>query len=189
MVQAGDRTRDPGAGARLLVVDDNRDAADSLALLLGLWGYRPHVAYDARAALDLAEPPDGILLDLGLPGVDGYQLAADLRRRPDWADAPLIAVTGFGGPAHRERARAAGFDHFLVKPVDPLGLQELLGELLRVRLLAVRMDGLARRHAELAREAAGLLDAAREQVVALRRTLAEQAGPPAADLAPGGRAG
>jgi CheY-like chemotaxis protein len=180
MVEVGEGMSDPAAGPRLLVVDDNRDAADSLALLLGLWGYRPRVAYDARGALDLvgSEPPDGILLDLGLPGVDGYQLAADLRRQPDWADTPLIAVTGFGGPAHRERARAVGFDHFLVKPVDPLGLQELLGELLRVRLLAVRMDSLARRHAELAGEAAGLLDAAREQVAVLRRTLAEQAGRP-----------
>jgi CheY-like chemotaxis protein len=176
MFRAGDRTRDDSPPPRLLIVDDNRDAADSLALLLGLWGYRPEVAYDGAAALDLVRSgcPDGILLDLALPGVDGYQLAADLRRQPDCIDTPLIAVTGYATAAHRQRARAAGFDHFLVKPVDPVGLQVLLGEMLRVRLLAVRMDGLARRHAQLATESAALLDAAREQVAVLRRTLAEQ---------------
>ena len=180
MVQAGDRTHDGALTPRLLIVDDNRDAADTLALLLGLWGYSPQVAYDGRAALDLVRAgcPDGILLDLGLPGVDGYQLAADFRRQADCVDTPIIAVTGYATAAHRDRARAAGFDHFLIKPVDPVGLQELLGEMLRVRLLAVRMEGLAKRHAELAGEAATLLDAAREQVVTLRRTLAEQADPP-----------
>ena len=180
MVQAGDRTGDDSS-PRLLIVDDNRDAADSLALLLGLWGYHPQVAYDGAAALDLVRDgcPDGILLDLGLPGVDGYQLAADLRRYPDCTDTPIIAVTGYATAAHRHRAVAAGIDHFLVKPVDPVGLQELLGELLRVRLLAVRMEGLARRHAELAGEAANLLTEARLQVATLRRTLAEQGGAPA----------
>lgn len=178
MVDRGNRTH--ARSPRLLIVDDNRDAADSLALLFDLWGYTPRVAYDGRTALDLirAETPDGILLDLGLPGLDGFQLAADLRRQPNGGDTPLIAVTGYATPAHRERARAAGFDHFLIKPVDPLRLQELLGELLRVRLLAVRMDGLAQRHTELADEAASLMDAAREQVTALRRTLAGQSDPP-----------
>ena len=180
MVQAGDRTRDEPSPPRLLIVDDNRDAADSLALLLGLWGYCPQVAYDGRTALDLVRAgcPDGILLDLGLPGVDGYQLAANLRQQPDCVDTPLIAVTGYATAAHRARAAAVGFDHFLIKPVDPVGLQELLGEMLRVRLLAVRMEGLARRHAELAGEAAALLDVAREHVTTLRRTLAEQASSP-----------
>jgi CheY-like chemotaxis protein len=180
MVEAGNRThrRSP----RLLIVDDNRDAADSLAMLLGLWGYAPQVAYDGWTALDLirTECPDGILLDLGLPGVDGFQLAAAVRRQSECTGTPLVAVTGYGTAADRQRARAAGFDRFLVKPVDPIGLQELLGELLRVRLLAVRMDGLARRHAELAAEAAALLDAAREQVEMLRRTLSGEADRPPA---------
>jgi CheY-like chemotaxis protein len=150
--------------------------------LLDLWGYAPQVAYDGRTALDLirAECPDGILLDLGLPGVDGYQLATAVRHQPDCIGTPLVAVTGYGTAADRERARAAGFDRFLVKPVDPIDLQELHGEFLRLRLLAVRMDGLARRHAELAAEAAALLDAAREQVAILRRTLARQLDPPPA---------
>ena len=181
MVQPGERTRDAWSPPRLLIVDDNRDAADSLALLLGLWGYHPQVAYDGHSALDLVRAgcPDGILLDLGLPGVDGYQLATNLRRFPDCVDTPIIAVTGYATAAHRHRALAAGIDHFLIKPVDPIGLQELLGELLRVRLLAVRMEGLARRHAELAGEASTLLAEAREHVAQLRRTLADQAEPPA----------
>jgi CheY-like chemotaxis protein len=180
MVQVGDRPRD--TAPQLLIVDDNRDAADTLALLLGLWGYHPRVAYDGPSALDQIrfERPDGVLLDLGLPGVDGYQLATDLRRQPDWTSTPLIAVTGYATPAHRDRARAAGFDHFLVKPVDPVGLQKLLGEMLRVRLLATRMDSLARRHAALAGEAAALLDAAREHAAVLRRTLAAEGDAPLA---------
>lgn len=175
------RSRD--AAPRVLIVDDNRDAADSLALLLGLWGYQPQVAYDGTTALDLirAGCPDGILLDLGLPGLDGYQLAAAMRQQPDCTGAPLIAVTGYATPAHRDRARAAGFDHFLIKPVDPLGLQELLGEMLRVRLLAVRMDALARRHAEFACQASALMLVARDQVAVLRRTLAEQANASSSD--------
>jgi CheY-like chemotaxis protein len=160
---------------RLLVVDDNRDAADSLALLLGLWGYRPQVAYDAPTAIALAgdEVADGVLLDLALPAVDGFQLAANLRQRPGWADVPLIAVTGHAAANHRLRARAAGFVHFLVKPVDPDGLQQLLGDLLRVRLLAVRMESLARRHAELAQEGAVLNEEARRHVDLLRQKLEE----------------
>src|SRR5437660_958453 len=91
---------------RLLIVDDNRDAADSLALLVGLWGYVPRVAYDGPTALALAraEPVDGVLLDLGMPRVDGFQLAADLRRQLDWTDVPLVAVTGHAESAHRARA-------------------------------------------------------------------------------------
>ena len=182
MSKVGNATREQSSSPRLLIVDDNRDAADTLALLLGLWGYHPQVAYDGVAALDLVRTgcPDGILLDLGLPGVDGYQLATDLRRYPDCVDTPIIAVTGYATAAHRARAQAAGIDHFLIKPVDPIGLQELLGELLRVRLLAVRMEGLARRHAELASEASSLLADAREQAAQLRRTLAEQPEPPTA---------
>jgi DNA-binding response OmpR family regulator len=167
----------PSDGRRLLIVDDNRDAADSLALLLDLWGYSPRVAYDATSALELAraETADGVLLDLGLPGVDGFQLATDLRRRPDWADVPLIAVTGHSEAEHRRRARTIGFSHFLVKPVDPVGLQRLLGDLLRLRLLSVRLDGLARRHAELAHEGATLVEEVRRQAELLRQKLRDDA--------------
>src|SRR6476660_3409872 len=121
------------AGLRLLVVDDNRDAADSLAMLLGLWGHQARVAYDGPAALRAAEaePPDAVLLDLALPGRSGYHLAEDLR------PAALIAVTGYADEGLREQARAAGFDHFFVKPVDLEALRGLLGEFQGVQRLSV----------------------------------------------------
>jgi len=183
MVSAGDgASHSPMAGLRLLVVDDHHDSADSLALLLNLWGHRPQVAYDGRTALRFARenPPDAVLLDLGLPGRDGCGLAEDLRRQDGWPGVPLIAVTGFADAVHREKARAAGFNHFLVKPVDPDTLREILGELLALRLLACRMERLAERHSQLAREAGALVAEAREHVRVLRGRLNDSNAP--ADL-------
>ncbi|HKB00845.1 MAG TPA: response regulator [Gemmataceae bacterium] len=153
------------AGLRLLVVDDNRDAADSLAMLLGLWGHEPRVAYDGQAALRAAraEPPDAVLLDLGMPGLDGYDLAGALR------PAALIAVTGYADPAHRERAAAAGFDHFFVKPVDLDALRVMLGDLWEVRQLSIQARQLADVTAELTRQARGLIEEGKQHVKDLRR--------------------
>jgi DNA-binding response OmpR family regulator len=152
-------------GLRLLVVDDNRDAADSLAMLLGLWGHQPRVAYDGETALRAAraEPPDAVLLDLGMPGLDGYDLARDLR------PAALIAVTGYADTAHRERAAAAGFDHFFVKPVDLDALRGMLGDLREVKLLSVQARELAETTAELTRQARGLIEEGKQHVKDLRR--------------------
>lgn len=154
----------PG-GLRLLVVDDNRDAADSLALLLGLWGHEARVAYDGPAAIRAAraEPPDAVLLDLGLPGRSGYHLAEDLR------PAALIAVTGYGDAVHREHAAAVGFDHFFVKPVDLEALRGLLGELQEVQRLAVQARHLVERTADLALVARGLVEEGRRHIEDLRR--------------------
>jgi CheY-like chemotaxis protein len=153
------------AGLRLLVVDDNRDAADSLAMLLGLWGHEPRVAYDGQTALRAAraEPPDAVLLDLGMPGLDGYDLARDLR------PAALIAVTGYADTAHRERAEAAGFHHFFVKPVDLDALRGLLGDLCELQLLSVQARQLADETAELSRRARGLIEEGKQHVRDLRR--------------------
>jgi CheY-like chemotaxis protein len=120
------------AGLRLLVVDDNRDAADALVIMLGLWGHYPRVAYDADGALTdaLAEPPEAVLLDLGLPRRDGFALAVDLRANPTTRLAAVVAITGHGDQPCRERAAAAGFAGYLVKPADPEVLQRLLGDLL-----------------------------------------------------------
>src|SRR5262245_7026082 len=175
MFQARDVSTHPQTGLRLLVVDDHRDAADTLAVLLNFWGHRPQVAYDGATALRIArdEPPDAVLLDLGLPGRDGCGLADDLRRQTGWAGGSIIAVTGFADRAHRQKARAAGFEHFLIKPVEPNALRKLLGGLLELRLLAYRLDRLSQRHAELAREAAELVAEARLHVHELRQHLAE----------------
>jgi len=104
---------------RILVVDDNRDAADSMATLLQAYGHELDVAYDSATALARAEalPPDMILLDIGLPDTDGYAVARTLRAM-SWRKKPLlIAVTGWGAPVDRERAIAAGFDEHLTKPI------------------------------------------------------------------------
>lgn len=108
------------AGRRILLVDDNRDAADSLALLLGLEGHDVRVAYAGRPAIELAHEfqPEIAVLDLGLPDLSGYDVARLLRQDPALGRIELIALTGWGQDEHRKRALEAGFDHHLTKPVD-----------------------------------------------------------------------
>jgi len=116
------------AQRRILVVDDNADAAASLALLLKFSGHEVHVAHDGEAALRLTETlrPDAVLLDVGMPGMDGYEVARRLRLRPGTKDAVIIAVTGYGAEADRRRTRAAGFDHHLTKPIELESLADLI---------------------------------------------------------------
>jgi CheY-like chemotaxis protein len=107
-------------GRRVLIVDDNRDAADSLGLLLGLDGHDVRVAYAGRPALEIAKQfhPDVAILDLGLPDLSGYDVARLLRQDTVTRRVALIALTGWGQDEHKQRAREAGFDHHLTKPVD-----------------------------------------------------------------------
>lgn len=119
----------------VLIADDNRDAADSLALLLQMSGYELHVCHGGREALALAqrERPDALVLDIGMPGMSGHELAHRIRQE-DWGrNVLLVAVTGWGQQEDRERSRAAGFDHHLTKPVDPEALEALLAEFARRR--------------------------------------------------------
>ncbi|KIG08035.1 multi-sensor hybrid histidine kinase [Burkholderia sp. MR1] len=106
-------------GKRVLLVDDSVDAATAMALLLEADGFDVRTAHDGAEALDIAEAflPQIVLLDIGLPGMDGFRLAAEMRARPATADALLIAVTGYGQAHDRQRSKEAGFDHHLVKPV------------------------------------------------------------------------
>jgi CheY-like chemotaxis protein len=115
---------------KILVVDDNVDAAETLADMLRLLGHEVVVAYNAIAALATAETakPQLALLDLGLPVVDGYQLAQQIRAHPELAKVSLVALTGYGSERERDRAKAAGFDHHLVKPLDPDLLAKLLDD-------------------------------------------------------------
>jgi PAS domain S-box-containing protein len=116
---------------RLLVVDDNVDAADSLALLLRLQGHEVRVANNGPAALELAAGfrPEAVILDLGMPGMDGCEVARRLRRMPGLGKVRLAALTGWGQPEDRRRTAEAGFDQHFVKPVEPSTLEELLAGL------------------------------------------------------------
>jgi CheY-like chemotaxis protein len=112
----------------VLVVDDSRDAAESLALVLRLQGHEARVALDGPEALDALDAfrPDAVLLDVGLPGMDGYEVARHIRQRPAFGRTTLVAVTGYGREEDRRRAAEAGFDHHLTKPADPAVLDRLL---------------------------------------------------------------
>jgi CheY-like chemotaxis protein len=112
-------------GHRVLIVDDNEDAAQSIALLLQLSGHETKVVTESAKVIAASEEfkPQCAILDIGLPTIDGYQLARELRRRHARADLALIALTGYGQSEYRERAMAAGFDHHFVKPVDPERLE------------------------------------------------------------------
>jgi PAS domain S-box-containing protein len=113
---------------RILVVDDNVDAAEALSRLLRLQAHEVRVAYDGLAALAAARDmhPDVVLLDIGLPEMDGLEVAKSLRARADGPRPLLVAMTGFGQAEDRARTAAAGFDHHLTKPVDPKVLQSLM---------------------------------------------------------------
>jgi len=115
---------------RVLVVDDNTDAADSLAMLLRLLKQEVVVAYDGSAALAHAEatPPSVAFVDLGMPRMDGFELARRFRADPALKNVVLVALTGWGQPEDRQRTKETGFDHHLVKPVDADTLRHLLGE-------------------------------------------------------------
>jgi DNA-binding response OmpR family regulator len=123
--------------ARVLVVDDNEDAADSLATLLGVLGYAVRVAYDGPDAIVAADAfhPDAALLDIGLPKLSGYDIARHMRAtRGD--EVLLVAITGWGQEEDRRKARDAGFDHHFTKPADFDLLMALLEQELRHRRAA-----------------------------------------------------
>lgn len=120
---------DTATGRRgVLIVDDNEDAAESLAMLVELMGHRAWTALDGAAALAAARAhaPDVVLLDVGLPDMDGYEVARQLRRRAETEHAFLVALTGYGQPEDRQRALAAGFDRHELKPLSATALGPLL---------------------------------------------------------------
>lgn len=112
----------------ILVVDDNPDVVETTLMLLQSWGHRTMSAYDGASGLALvaSEAPDAVLMDLGMPRIDGFEMARRIRELPGGQAVTLIAMSGWGQPADRERALAAGIDEHLVKPVDPVRLRELL---------------------------------------------------------------
>jgi CheY-like chemotaxis protein len=125
---------EPWPPFRVLCVDDNRDCADSAALLLGTMGFEARACYDGRSALLINDSfrPALCFLDLNMPGMAGDELARKLREAPDWRPLVLVAVTAMSNEASRARIQAGGFDMHLVKPVDPGKLVEAVDLLFRM---------------------------------------------------------
>ena len=116
---------------RVLIVDDNLDTAESEAELAKLWGHEVAIAQNGAAAIELASKfqPHIALIDIGLPEMNGYEIARHLRQLPDVSKALLVAITGYGREEDQKAARDAGFDLHLTKPVDPVRLKKLLATL------------------------------------------------------------
>lgn len=124
-----DQTQSDGASAlRILVVDDNTDVANALSSLLELQGCQVRVAHRGEAGLELAHSfaPDVVFLDIGLPGMDGYEVARRLRQSELDGHLTLVALTGYGQDSDREKSAEAGFDHHLVKPARLQQIREIL---------------------------------------------------------------
>jgi len=113
---------------RVLLIEDNQDARETFRMMLELAGHQVIEADEGRKGLELlkTELPDVAVIDVGLPGLDGYQIASTFRREPTGNRVLLVALTGYGTPEARERSRAAGFDHHLIKPIDPDVLRDLM---------------------------------------------------------------
>jgi two-component system CheB/CheR fusion protein len=122
------RDLDPSLPQRILVVDDNRDAAESLAMLLGSFGADVRIAFDGPSALEAIRTyvPEVVLLDIGMPSMSGYEVARLVRSRPELRDVALVAVTGWSQDEDRRRVRDAGFDRHLIKPVEWGSLRPVL---------------------------------------------------------------
>src|SRR5690606_14232600 len=116
------------ASARVIIIDDNEDSAEGLALCLEAEGFQVAVCYTGGSGIDkvLATRPEVVLLDIGLPDMDGCDVAIRLRADPQLEGLRIIAMTGYGGQSDQQRAREAGFDHYLVKPVDYAELRKIL---------------------------------------------------------------
>ncbi len=128
---AGEPVRPAARRMRVLVVEDNQDSAEMMSFLLRLRGHEVRTAFDGHQALKeaLVFKPHAVLCDIGLPGMNGYEVAERLRQQPAFERTPLIALTGYGQEEARRRAQEAGFDHHLVKPVEPDALEALLDSL------------------------------------------------------------
>jgi len=133
----------PAAGRRVLIVDDSEDGAESLAMLLEFGGHETYKAHDGIAALEAAERlrPDAVLLDIGLPRMNGYEVGRRIRQTPWGKQLTLVALTGWGQDEDRDRSRDAGFDAHMVKPVDLDALLKLLASVSPVDAEPKSTDG------------------------------------------------
>ncbi|PYM44914.1 MAG: hypothetical protein DME16_19205 [Candidatus Rokuibacteriota bacterium] len=134
MTMGQEMSKDVSAGKigsrRILVVDDDVDGAETLAILLRVAGHDVQVAHDGPSTLKIAAAflPEVVFLDVGMPGMDGFETARQLRQRVELAKVVLVALTGYGREEDRARATQAGFDHFLVKPAPPKVLTDIAAQ-------------------------------------------------------------
>ncbi len=160
---------------RVLVVDDNRDAADTMALMVQMWGHSTRVAYDGveglRSALEYE--PDCLLLDIGMPRMDGYQLARQLRARAAHCRLKLVAMTAYSDELNVRRAWEAGFDYHLVKPADPEIIRSILKMLDEVLRLTEQTESLANRTVALGKETKTLLTDVKEEIEEVKQDIKE----------------
>jgi CheY-like chemotaxis protein len=143
-----DSTAHAASGSRrILVVDDNADSAESMVILLRILGHEVRLAHDGQSALEESRAfrPEVMFLDLGLPEIDGYEVARRLRLEPEMKDITLVAMTGYGQEEDRQRTEEAGFQLHLVKPVDFNKVEELLSSLPENHSINKRGHGAARR--------------------------------------------
>lgn len=157
---------------RVLIVEDHKDVADSLRMLLELWGFAVQTVYDGATALAAARAfrPDCMLLDIGLPGLDGYRLAEQVRRDEELKRTPLVAITAYSDEA---RALAAGFDHHLVKPADPTRLETLLRSIHAMKHQLDRTEKLALEQLTLVGETRDMVREVKQEMKAVKEELKE----------------
>jgi two-component system OmpR family response regulator len=163
------------SGLRLLVVDDNRDVADSFALLLGMWGHEVRVAYDGASGLAAAREwhPDCLISDISMPRMDGYEVARAVRSDPTLSDTKLVAVSAFSDHRHVARMKEVGFEYRLTKPPLPDKLKEVLTMIEHVKELADKTKELAARNVELAGETKELLSEVKEELKEVKQDVRE----------------
>jgi CheY-like chemotaxis protein len=160
---------------RVLVVDDNRDAADTMALMVQMWGHVARVAYDGVEGLSAAleYEPDCLLLDIGMPRMDGYQLARQVRAKEALRESKLVAMTAYSDELNVRRAWEAGFDYHLVKPADPEVIRSILTMLEKVLRLSEQTESLANHTAELTKETKSLLTDVKEEIKEVKHDIKE----------------
>jgi two-component system, OmpR family, response regulator len=175
MVDEGKAGTKAKRALQVLVVDDNRDAADSLAILLKLWGYQVKVAYNGAAGLAaaVAHLPDCLVLDINMPYLDGCTLAQRVRQQPGLEKVKLVALSAYGNDEHLQRTKEAGFEFHLVKPANPSDLERILKMLDEVLKLATKTEELARQNVTLAGETKELLKEVKQDIKEVKEEVKE----------------
>ncbi len=163
------------ARMKVILVDDNRDAADTLAAVLDLWGYQTRICYSAVDALSsaLSDSPDCIVSDIGMPVIDGFDLARRVRAEPSLAAVRLICVSGYSDPAMGRRAAEAGFDYRLTKPADPAKLREILIMIEQIKEIATKTQELTKQNIELVGETRDVLKEVKQDVKEVKAEVKE----------------